>query len=246
MVGLGKKRIHFDIDIHNDIHNIGTIKKDTSNSVVFVMNVVNRGVPYDLTLALSVVLGVKKPMGTMIYKDVTWAGNEVLFTLDNTVTDEVGVYEGELQFIGAGNVVLISSSFFYYIAESFFSDEIITTDPQYPVLTQLIEETTQLSALVGSMQVSAMTEQSFTIPNSGWVDSGNAYYPKMVVLALVGIKPSQCVFIDPILTSKETAYNCGLGHAELGTDQITFYAKRVPTGNIGTKLNIIEYSAQMV
>lgn len=74
---------------------------------------------------------------------------------------------------------------------------------------------------------------------TGWVASGDSFFPFKRDCAISPVTTTTNVTVDPTLASKPIAQACGLGHAELGTDLITFYAKSIPSGTITLNIDLI-------
>lgn len=139
------KQIFFDLDLSVKNINLGPIKQNNSNSIQFVANIVDDGKPFNISGASYAMISIQLPDNTVSNSVCQIQGQKVSYTLEPNAVTQIGVYQAEIQLFGAGDVMLVSSTFYYYIVDSLFDDTGVTSQPEWPILIQMISDVTELN-----------------------------------------------------------------------------------------------------
>lgn len=78
------------------------------------------------------------------------------------------------------------------------------------------------------------------IPTEGWIDSGEEYYEKKLVLPYTGISENDYIIGTASFKTNDIAAEAEIASVETGDGTITFVARKVPTEPIEFEYNIIE------
>lgn len=148
-----------DVSIRNT--NIGTIKQNNTNSINFVINMVDGGYPVDLSDVTYAMISIKRPNGSVSNSIATLSSNGVVsYLLEPNAVNLTGLYEAEIQLFASGDSLLISSTFYYNIQESLYSDGSVTSQPEYPILVQLISDVTAMGEALAPIAADEATRQA--------------------------------------------------------------------------------------
>lgn len=154
------KQISFDLDVSVRNTNIGTIKQNNTNSINFVINMVDGGYPVDLSDVTYAMISIKRPNGTTSNSIATVSDGVVSYLLEPNAVNLLGLYEAEIQLFASGDSLLISSTFYYNIQESLYSDGDVTSQPEYPILVQLISDVTAMEEALAPIAADEATRQA--------------------------------------------------------------------------------------
>lgn len=134
------------IDTNKDTDQlIGVIKKNDTN-VELKMTLMQNGEVYDLSDASYITITVGKPDGSTNngYAEIDDPSNgKVSYLMPINVTNLVGEYTAELQ-VYVDEESFSTATIAYTIKESLLSDEGVTQAENYPILTQLVADVTDL------------------------------------------------------------------------------------------------------
>ena len=174
------KQISFDLDVSVSNINIGTIKQFNTNSVQFKINVVDNGRPFAMNDVTYAMISILLPNGTKSNSMAQVEGNTVSYNLEQNAVSQIGSYEAELQLFATGNVMLVSSTFHYFIQESLYSDGAVTEQPEYPILIKLISDVTAMEARIKPVDENEAARQQNELTRISNESSRNSTFSGMV------------------------------------------------------------------
>lgn len=152
--------------------NIGSIKLNETDSVVLNVTMTQNGLPVDLSGATYVTIAISKPDTSVNngYCEIVDAINgKIKYTLPVGTVNQAGTYMGEIQ-IYNGTSMMSGALFSYYVKNTLFNDEGVSTQPDYPVLTQLIAD---VSGFVSVEADRVVSENERVANESARIDSEN-------------------------------------------------------------------------
>lgn len=137
------KDYYVQLNIQDDFDkHIGVVKLNETDSIVLNINLVQNGKPFDISTASCVTMGVIKPDGNFnngYCEIVDGLAGKIKYTLPVNCVNQTGVFRGEVQ--AFNNTSMISTAAFSYeVKNSLLRDEGVTTQPEYPILIQLIDD----------------------------------------------------------------------------------------------------------
>ncbi len=138
-----KKNYFAQLDIQNDFDkHIGVVKLNETDSISLNINLIENGKMFDLSTASYATISIIKPDLTFNngYCEIVDALNGKLsYLLPTNTVNQIGIFRGEVQVFN--NTSMISTAAFSYeVKNSLLRDEGVTTQPEYPILVNLISQ----------------------------------------------------------------------------------------------------------
>lgn len=145
---------------------VGIIKQANTNTIKFLMSVVDNGKLFDITGASNATITIRKPDGTLSNSNVTITSDKKIeYLLQPNALNQVGVYEAEVQIFATGDIMLVTASMYYQVIEALANDSGVTTQPEYPILVTLISDVTALQTTVTAAEGARSTAESARAAN---------------------------------------------------------------------------------
>lgn len=131
--------LHIDVGVSQYPRQTVVLKAKNSDSIKLCLRVVEQGIPVDLSSATNAQIQISMPDDSLVTLLATIVGDTLEILLPLNAFSQAGICEVEAQVFSA-SALLIAASFYYQVINAIYDDTAIPTQPEYPILLQLIAD----------------------------------------------------------------------------------------------------------